>query len=92
MYLFKSTDKKFEEIGFNKGKENNHCVIYERNTHGYTQRLDLSHKENGYHLIQSYDIHLTDDKKIGNSCVGLTMYETKLCIKKMKEMGWKIKK
>ena len=31
----------------------------------------------------------SDEKKIGNTCVGLTMYETKLCLRKMKQMGWK---
>lgn len=31
-----------------------------------------------------------DKKKIGNTCVGLTMYEMELCLKKMKKMGWKL--
>jgi hypothetical protein len=47
------------------------------------------HKESGEHIVQSYDRDLMDEKKIGNTCVGLTMYEIQLCIKKMKKMGWK---
>ncbi len=92
MKLFKSIDEKFEEIGFAKVEQNNYGVIYEReNTkHNYKQTLHLLHKENGKHLIQSYDKTLMDKKGIGNTGVGLTMYEAKLCIKKMKEIGWKI--
>lgn len=94
MKLFKPVDEKFEEIGFIKGKEDRFGVVYERNDDKYhfTQRLDLLHKKSGRHIVQSYDIHLMDDKKIGNTCVGLTMYEMKLCIKKMKQMGWKMQK
>lgn len=93
MKMFKTIDEKFAEIGFIKGKEDMYGVTYERNDaeYNFTQRLDLLHKASGRHLIQSYDIHLTDEKKIGNTCVGLTMYEAKLCIKKMKQMGWKMK-
>lgn len=49
-------------------------------------------KANGYSIVQSYDKNLFDEKKIENTCVGLTMYELKLCYKKMKQMGWKVKK
>lgn len=94
MKLFKTVDEKFEEIGFVKGKEDQYGTVYERNNteYNYTQRLDLLHKASGRHIVQSYDIHLMDGKKIGNTCVGLTMYEMKLCLKKMKQMGWKVKK
>lgn len=50
----------------------------------------MLHKHSGKHILQSYDPNLFDNKTIGNTCVGLTMYEIKLCFKKMKEMGWKI--
>ena len=92
MKFFKTIDEKFAEIGFIKSEEDMYGVIYERNVEEYkfTQRLALLHKASGRHLIQSYDIRLTDEKKIGNTCVGLTMYEAKLCIKKMKQMGWKL--
>lgn len=95
MSLFKSRiDRKFKKIGFIKTEENKYGATYERKHKEpeYTQRIDLVHKSNGRHLIQSYDPFLMDDKKIGNTCVGLTMYEAKLCIQKMKKMGWKIQK
>lgn len=92
--LFKTIDKKFEEIGFIKVTEDKFGVTYHRfdKKYNFTQSLDLLHKASGKHIVQSYDINLTDVKKIGNTCVGLTMYEMKLCLKKMKQMGWKIKK
>lgn len=93
MKLFKTVDGKIEEIGFVKEEEDEHGVIYKRknNKYNYTQVLALLYKDSGKHLIQSYDEDLMDEKKIGNTCVGLTMYEAKLCVKKMKQMGWKVK-
>ena len=92
--MFKNIDQKFEKIGFVKVEESKYRATYERKVkkHNYTQTLDLLHKANGSHIIQSYDADLIDEKKIGNTCVGLTMYEVKLCIKKMKQMGWKMQK
>jgi hypothetical protein len=92
MCIFKSTDRKFKKIGFKKIKEDKYGATYERQHKNpdYLQRLDLMYKDSGRHIIQSYDPSLTDDKRVGNTCVGITMYEAKLCVKKMKEMGWKI--
>ena len=94
MKLFKTVDEKFAEIGFVKVKEGEYGVTYKRkdNKYNFTQTLDLVRKGSGRHLIQSYDAKLTDEKKIGNTGVGLTMYEAKLCVKKMKQMGRRIKK
>ena len=94
MKLFKSIDTQFEEIGFKKIKEDEYGVSYKRfnKQFKFTQVLDILHKSSGKHIVQSYDSSLTDTKNIGNTCVGLTMYEMKLCLKKMKQMGWKIKK
>ena len=91
MKLFKTVDDKFKKIGFIKVCEDEYGVSYERvhRCPRYLQRLDLMRKASGRHIVQSYDPYLTDSKKIGNTCVGLSMYEMKLCIKKMKEMGWK---
>lgn len=91
MKLFKTIDEKFAEIGFVKIKEDKFGVEYQRKNkqHGYTQMLHLVHKESGKHIVQSYDKDLMDDKRIGNTLVGLTMYEIKLCLKKMKQMKWK---
>lgn len=97
MKLFKTIDEKFFEIGFIKIKENKYGVTYERkkeflkSRYNYTQTLALIHKKDGNHLMQSYDANLMDENKIGNIGVGLTMYEMKLCINKMKQMGWKVR-
>lgn len=93
MKLFKTVDEKFAEIGFVKVEENEYGATYKRKVakYNYIQTLALLHKASGRHLIQSYDADLMDEKKIGNICVGLTMYEAKLCVKKMKQMGWKVK-
>lgn len=93
MRLFNNIDKKFEKIGFVKCVESGYGVSYERKhvNPKYIQRLDIMHKNSGRHLIQSYDLNLGDEKGIGNTCVGITAYEAKLCIKKMKQMGWNVK-
>ena len=94
MKLFKSIDEKFAKIGFKKIEEDKYGASYQRYNEEfkYTQSLDLLHKNSGRHIVQSYDKDLFDQKNIGNTCVGLTMYEMKLCIKKMKQMGWKLLK
>ena len=91
MKLFKTVDEKFAEIGFTKVIENKFGATYHRydTKYKFTQVLDLMHKKSGRHIVQSYDNKLFDEKKIGNTCVGLTMYEMKLCLRKMKKMGWK---
>ena len=94
MKLFKSIDEKFAEIGFVKTEENEYGAIYKRKNErfNYTQTLHLVHKKSGRNIIQSYDAALTDSRGIGCTCVGLTAYEAKLCVKKMKQMGWKVRK
>ena len=88
MKLIKTIDERFAEIGFVKVKENEYSANYERNTkYGYIQCLDLVNKASGFHIIQSYEKGLNTDGF--NNCVGITMYEAKLCRKKMKLMGWK---
>lgn len=81
-------DNKFRKIGFIKIRENNHGVIYERYDcdFNYTQVLTILYKANGRHIIQSYDKNLFDNKGIGNTAIGLTGYETKLALKKMKQL------
>ena len=96
MKLFKTIDEKFEEIGFKKVVDNKYEVMYERDTtfyadnvkYGYIHVLTICHKKSGNHIIQSYDKELFDTKGIGNTCVGLTYYETKLILKKMKQKKW----
>lgn len=92
--MFKSIDRKFADIGFIKEEENEYGVTYKRENkkYGFVQTLYLGHKANGKHIVQSYDENLMDEKKIGNTCVGLTIYEMKLVLKKMKKMGWEEEK
>lgn len=89
MKLFKSVDEKLKEIGFVKIKEDKYGVRYERKNskYNFTQSVDILHKASGRHILQSYDNELMDQKKIGNTCVGLTGYEMKLFLKKMKHIG-----
>ena len=89
MKLFKTVDDKLAAIGFVKIKEDKYGVRYKRkdDEHSFVQTVDIFHKVSGRHLLQSYDAELTDQKKIGNTCVGLTGYEMKLFLKKMKQIG-----
>ena len=88
--IFKSVDKKLADIGLVKVEDNRYVVTYERynEKHDYTQIVDILHKTNGKHIVQSYDCDLFDDEHIGNTSVGLTYYEMKLILKKMKQKGW----
>lgn len=88
MKLFKSVDEKLKEIGFVKIEEDKYGVRYERENskYNFTQSVDILHKSSGEHILQSYDPDLMDQKKIGNTCVGLTEYEMKLFLKKMKQI------
>ena len=88
MKLFKTVDEKLAEIGFTKVEEDKYGCIYERKDkkYNFTQKVVISHKKSGRHILQSYDPDLADNNGIGNTCVGLTGYEMKLFLKKMKRM------
>lgn len=88
MKLFKTVDEKLAEIGFTKEKEDKYGCVYKRKDkkYNFTQEVVILHKKSGRHILQSYDPDLGDDKGIGSTCVGLIGYETKLFLKKMKEM------
>lgn len=91
MKLFKSVDEKLSEIGFVKSGENKQFgATYERvnSEHNYVQCLDLLHKASGRHLIQSYQKDVNLDKF--NNSVGLSIYEAKLAVKKMKQLRYKL--
>lgn len=87
--LFKSVDEKLADIGFEKVEENEHLCEYDRknNEFGYIQKVVISYKKSGRHILQSYDPKLFDNLGIGNTCVGLTGYEMELFLRKMKKMG-----
>lgn len=88
MKLFKTVDEKLAEIGFTKEKEDKYGCVYKRKDkkYNFTQEVVIGQKKSGRHTLQSYDQDLGDDKGIGNACVGLTGYEMKLFLKKMKRM------
>ena len=88
MKLFKTVDEKLATIGFTKEKEDKYGCVYKRKDkkYNFTQKVVISHKKSGRHILQSYDTDLADNNGIGNTCVGLTGYEMKLFLKKMKQM------
>ena len=90
MKIFKTIDEKFKDIGFKKVEDDQYLVTYANNIQKYKhiQGVNSCHKQNGRHIIQSYDKDLFDKKGIGNTCVGLTYYETQLALKKMKKKKW----
>ena len=89
LFKSKSIDEKFNEIGFIKTKENKSGASYERENKkfNYTQVIELIYKANGTNLLQSYQEGVNKDGF--NNVVGLSMYETKLALNKMHQMGWK---
>ena len=88
MKLFKTVDEKLAEIGFIKLEEYKYGCEYERKDekYNYIQKVAILRKKSGRHILQSYDPDLIDNENIGNTCIGLTGYEMKLFIKKMKQM------
>lgn len=91
--LFKTVDDKLREIGFCIVDEGKNRICYERknDVFDYTQVLYIGRNAKGRHFVQSFDKDLVDDKGVGNTCVGLTYYEMKLVMKKMRQKGWKTK-
>lgn len=88
--LFKTVDDKFAKLGFVKTHESDLVVCYERmdSKFAYVWCLELCHKQTGKHLISSFQKGTNRDGF--NNSVGLPMYEAKLCLKKMKQKGWKV--
>lgn len=92
--MFESIDKKLEKIGFKKlngdNKEDKYRAYFrkEDKKHNYTKILKITMREDGNHLIMIY-------QDIGEEYypVGLTYKETKLAMKKYRQMkrkyGWK---
>lgn len=82
MKLFKSVDEKLSEIGFEKFYESDSGADYEKYVESlnFAHKVSIERKGNGKHLLWSY---APDAENIG---VGLTGYEMKLFLKKMKQM------
>lgn len=91
MRPFKTVDEKFADIGFIKIKDNLYGMMYERKLEDsdFTQVLHLARTATGSYVVLSYDKYLFDYKYVGNTCIGLTPYEMKLCLKKIKTRKWK---
>lgn len=82
-----NVDKALARIGFAKTQENDLTVRYEREIpEGWTQCLDICHKKDGNHLIQSYQKNLNKDGF--NNAVGLTLKEAELACIKMRRKRW----
>ena len=90
MVFKNNVDKKLEKLGFVKDivteTENKYGVCYRREVSefNYIQRLDILHKANGRHLIQSYQEGINSDGF--NNFVGLTYEETKLAMRKYRQL------
>ena len=83
-------DYELDKLGFKKLEDNEHHVRYEKNVEDcdFVHVVMLLHRNSGRHILQSYDRDLFDEKKIGNTNVGLTYKELILFALKMKEKGW----
>lgn len=88
MKLFKSIDDKFEELGFKKVDQTKYGAYYEKEIadYKYVHQIDILHKQSGRHIVISSQKDINKDGF--SNAVGLTKLEMKLCIKKMKEMGF----
>ena len=90
--LFLKADKAMEKLGFEKISEHGFGVSYRKEIKKYcfTQRLDIVHKADGNHLIQSYVEGINSEGF--NNCVGITYPEMKAIMKKYHELkrkhGW----
>lgn len=60
------------------------CYEREITEYDYIQCLEITHKASGKHLIQSYQKGVNKDGF--NNVVGLTYEETKLAMKKYKQL------
>lgn len=95
MRLFKSVDNRLKELGFEKVEtEDKYGACYRRvvpinSDDSYVHRLDIIHKANGKHLIQSYQEETNSDGF--NNMVGLTYEVTKLAMKKYRQLKRKYK-
>lgn len=89
--LGKIADKRLEDLGFEKIDDNKFVVEYRRFNAQYkvNQCVCILHKKYGPAIVQSYDRNLMDERKIGNTCIGLTYEEMSALAIKMKSKGWK---
>lgn len=87
--LFKNVDDKLADIGFVNVRDDKYGCEYERRSdvYGFVHKVFIGHKESGRHILQSYDPNTYVESCCGSAEVGLTGYEMKLFLKKMKKIG-----
>lgn len=92
MRLFRNVDEKLKDLGFRKVNENEFGVSYIKEASiaaKYNHVISIVSKLNGNHLIQSYEEKVNTDNF--NNVVGLTYKETKLAMKKYRQLKRKYK-
>lgn len=84
--FFKSIDEKLKDIGFIKRYESEVYVSYERENaqFKYIHCVDMYQKDSGEHIIASFQKGINEDGF--NNSVALTYLETKLFMKKYRQM------
>lgn len=84
--FFKSIDDKLNDIGFIKIIETNSMVCYERENDDfkYIHCVDIYKEDSGNHIIGSFQKGINEDGF--NNSVALTYPETKLFMKKYRQM------
>lgn len=89
--IFKSVDDKLKALGFVKNAEDRHGVVYRRWNEelGYAHRLDIYPKQDGNHMIYSYQEGVNLDGL--NNTAALTYKEMKLAMKKCRQLRRKYK-
>lgn len=86
MKIFKSVDEKFEELGYKKTRDDDAMVTYRCDCGTYTHVIDINR---AFSEICSYE---EDNSVLRPKMIRLSLYTAKLCMKKVKQRGWKIKK
>lgn len=92
MRLFRNVDEKLKDLWFRKVNENEFGVSYIKEASmaaKYNHVISIVSKLNGNHLIQSYEEKVNTDNF--NNVVGLTYKETKLAMKKYRQLKRKYK-
>lgn len=90
--MYRNIDKKFEDLGFTKIKDDIYGASYTRKIpdFNFIHRIDIIRKDSGRHLISSYEKDLFKGHSFNNQ-VGITYDELKLCMKKYRELKRKYK-
>ena len=86
----KIIDNKFKKIEFRKICEDSNGVLYQKydEDKGHVQLISIYKNNDEPFRIESYNRDIMDNNKIGNICIGLSLYETVLCVCKIIVKGW----